>query len=103
MLLRVYNGADWKTTLMDVVPQRKGAIALPFATDLNVAVDDDQKKKTTTNQEPVQEVVVSSPPIVTIVTSPPANATTEPVDQANDNDTCNCSPTKAVDNDKMEV
>lgn len=102
MLLRVYNGADWKTTLMDVVPQRKGAIALPFATDLNVAVDDDQKK-TTTSQETVQEVVVPSPPILTIVASPPATATTEPVDQANDNDTCNSSPTKAVDNDKMEV
>lgn len=98
MLLRVYNGADWKTTLMDVVPLRKGALALPFATDLNVACDDDQKKTTT-----VQEVAVSSPPILTIVASPPATATTEPVDRANDNDTCNSSPTKAVDNDKMEV
>lgn len=29
MILRVYNGADWKSTLMEVVPKRKGAIALP--------------------------------------------------------------------------
>lgn len=28
MILRVYNGADWKSTLLEVVPKRKGAVAL---------------------------------------------------------------------------
>lgn len=56
MILRVYNGSDWKTTLMEVMPQRKGAILLDdtsvTTTTAKVPVDKDEKPVTLPSAEP---------------------------------------------------
>lgn len=57
MILRVYNGSDWKTTLMEVMPQRKGAILLDdtsvtTTTTAKVPVDKDEKPVTILSAEP---------------------------------------------------
>lgn len=54
MLLHRYNGSDWKSTLLEVVPQRKGAFPLPD----NIATE----TSTPPAKEEVKEEENSSPP-----------------------------------------
>lgn len=68
MILRVYNGSDWKTTLMEVMPQRKGAILL-----------DDTSVTTSTAKVPVEKDEEPVNPI-TLPTDEPTTLTTPKAD-----------------------
>lgn len=81
MLLHVYNGSDWKSTLLEVVPQRKGAIALPAHSATAISIPASKQQQEEENNCPARTIPDCDPPLVTNISEAIPNS--DPDDQKN--------------------